>query len=875
MEVQYLEKKIEEQCRFLSVTLNSIGDGMIVTDKEGRVKRLNTIAEELTGWRIDEAKAKDIREIFNIVNSKTGKKLKTPIEKILKHGRIEGLGNHTKLIAKDGKEYHIEDSAAPIKTGDGKIQGTVIIFRDLTKKHKIRKKIKKRENILSRALNKSPFPIMVCAEDGEVITVNNVWTEITGYTKEEIPTVKDWIKKAYPDKISKIENEDGRKLFISTAVDITPLKNAENELQKINKIYRTLSLINQLIVRENSLNNLLDEAAKITFETGKYKNIWIGKVDFELEKINILSTAGEQCPYIKEGEENRLDIESEVPDLKVKLLNENKDHLILGQCQKKSELDPQRESTCSSRAIFALKVFGKIWGIFSFCSEEKNRFDEREIKLLDELTADVSLGIEKIINEKMRQNSEIKLKESEKKYRRLFEKAPVGIFTTTSDGKVEMFNPHMAKILGFDSIAAAITYYNNLGQKLYLKTKKRDQFINQIKEEGMVSDFVFQAYDKEHNILWLEMNARINRHNQDGTFVIDGFCSDITERRQSQEKIQYLGFHDKLTGLYNRAFLEEEIDRIDTKRQLPISIIMGDLNNLKLINDTYGHQTGDILIKKTAEMLEDSCRYEDIIARWGGDEFVVLLPQTTVKESEVIIKRINQQIKKEKGELAVSISLGTASKLEKDEDLMAVLSQAEDRMYKNKIENKKSVRNRVLSAFLTTLKEKSSETEEHVNRMSKMAKNFGEKVGLSNSEQDRLYLLIQMHDIGKIAVSEKILNKPDKLNKKEWEIIKKHTETGFRITSNLEEYAHISHEVLHHHEHWDGSGYPEKIAAEDIPLLSRMLTIIDSYDVMLSGRPYKAAMTRKEADAELNRCAGSQFDPDLVEKFIENLSDNK
>ena len=128
-----------------------------------------------------------------------------------------------------------------------------------------------------------------------------------------------------------------------------------------------------------------------------------------------------------------------------------------------------------------------------------------------------------------------------------------------------------------------------------------------------------------------------------------------------------------------------------------------------------------------------------------------------------------------------------------------------------------------------------------------------------------------MHDIGKIAVAEEILNKPGKLNEEEWEIIKKHTETGFRITSNLEDFAHISHEILHHHERWDGSGYPESLAGEEIPLLSRMLTIIDSYDVMISGRPYKEAMTEKEAEAELKRCADSQFDPELVDKFIDSL----
>jgi HD-GYP domain-containing protein (c-di-GMP phosphodiesterase class II) len=131
-----------------------------------------------------------------------------------------------------------------------------------------------------------------------------------------------------------------------------------------------------------------------------------------------------------------------------------------------------------------------------------------------------------------------------------------------------------------------------------------------------------------------------------------------------------------------------------------------------------------------------------------------------------------------------------------------------------------------------------------------------------------------MHDIGKIAVPEEILNKPNRLSEKEWELMKKHTETGFRITSNLEDFAHISYEILHHHEHWNGCGYPDGLAGEKIPMLSRMLSIIDAYDVMISGRPYQDSMTEEEALKELQRCAGTQFDPELVDKFIQIISTN-
>jgi len=903
------EKEINEQRQFLSITLNSIGDGLLVTDREGRVRRLNAVAENLTGWTTAEAEGREITEIFNIFNSQTGKEVKNPVEKVLKNGKIVGLANHTKLIARDGKEYHIADSAAPIKRGDGTIDGTVMVFRDVSKSYQMREKIKQREKMFSSALNEAPISIMVHAEDGEVVIVNNTWIEITGYQREEINTISKWVDKAYPNKQEKIkkeinksfvvdkstggefevwtsegekriwdfktaplsQDEKGRKLVISTAVDITRRKKAEKELQKLNEIYRTLSMVNQLIVRERSLNDLLEEAAQITSDYGRYKNIWIGKIGPARDELQILTSTENNCPFIEVDEDYSLKLEDLAFNFKDKLLISEQNKLIQNSCQEISGLDLSISEHCGSRAFFLLEVREEPWGVFSFCSAEADHFDETEVKLLDELTGDISLGIEKIINEKMRLESEKRLKESEENYRRLFENSPVGIFKTTSTGQVKMINPHMAQLLGFDSISETITYYNDLKNTLYVNSERRDQFLNQLKSEGIVSNFVYQAYDRYQNILWLEMNARVSEKNDDGSFEIDGFCRDITERRQSEEKIRYLGFHDKLTGLYNRAFLEEEIKRVDTARQLPISIIMGDLNNLKLINDTYGHQSGDQLIKEAAEIFKESCRDEDIIARWGGDEFVVLLPQTAAVESEKIIKRINSSLEKEEGELQVSISLGTAVKNDPEDELMVVLSRAEDRMYKNKIASRKSARSSVLSAFLTSLKEKSSETEEHVHRMSSLAENFAKVLGLSNLEQDRLYLLTQMHDIGKIAVPEEVLNKTDKLNAEEWEIIKKHTETGFRITSNIEDFAHISSEILHHHERWDGTGYPEGLSGRDIPLLSRVLTIVDSYDVMNSGRPYKGAMTEAEALTELQSCAGSQFDPELVEKFIESL----
>ncbi|MFN2341478.1 MAG: HD domain-containing phosphohydrolase [Halanaerobium sp.] len=306
------------------------------------------------------------------------------------------------------------------------------------------------------------------------------------------------------------------------------------------------------------------------------------------------------------------------------------------------------------------------------------------------------------------------------------------------------------------------------------------------------------------------------------------FVRDISERKQKEREIKYLLYRDALTGLYNRRFFEEEMQRLDTKRQLPISLIMADVNGLKIINDSYGHDTGDQLLKKAAAILKNTVREEDILARQGGDEFAILLPNTTAAEVSKVLNRINQ----------------------------------------NKLSVSRSSKSKIVQGLLNILEAKSSETKEHAVRMTKLAFDFGESLGLSNSELNRLSLLATLHDIGKTNINQQILNKPDRLNKREWEIMKNHSEQGYKIASSSEEFALVADDIFAHHEHWDGRGYPRRLKGEDIPYLARIITIIDAFDVMTHDRPYSKAMSVEKALQEIKSCAGSQFDPELAAEFI-------
>ena len=349
---------------------------------------------------------------------------------------------------------------------------------------------------------------------------------------------------------------------------------------------------------------------------------------------------------------------------------------------------------------------------------------------------------------------------------------------------------------------------------------------------------------------------------------------DVTARKKDTERIRYLSFHDGLTGLYNRAYFEEELKRLDIPRQLPLSFIVGDLNSLKLLNDSYGHRFGDTMIVRAAKIIKKYCREEDVIARWGGDEFVILLPRADGDVAESIVERIrkaceNYTYKK----IPLSIALGNAAKVSQDESISTVIRKAEDNMYKRKLLERKSISGSIILSLEATLSEKSFETKEHTERIKKLALRLGKKLNLPENQIGELSLLATLHDIGKVAIPESILAKEGKLNKKEWELIRRHPEIGSNIANSSPQISHIANAILAAHECWDGSGYPKGLHGEDIPMISRIVHIIDTFDVMRSGRPYKKPVRKSIAIEELRACAGRQFDPLLVEEFISMIEE--
>jgi len=347
---------------------------------------------------------------------------------------------------------------------------------------------------------------------------------------------------------------------------------------------------------------------------------------------------------------------------------------------------------------------------------------------------------------------------------------------------------------------------------------------------------------------------------------------DVSVERKHQKQIMYLSYYDSLTGLRNRRFMEEEIERLDASGLFPISVIMGDLNGLKLTNDVFGHAAGDLLLKKAGLLIKASCRKGDIVARWGGDEFVVFLPRTSLEEAEKILRRIKSRCELESdGPFQLSISLGVAQKTDANTSLYQVINEAEEAMYHNKFLEGKSHRHSLINTMVATLYAKSMETQEHADRLKDFCIAIGKELNLSIKEFDQLEILAMLHDIGKVGISETILQKPGPLTKEEWEQMKKHPQIGFRIAQNTPELVQVAESILSHHERWDGKGYPQGLEGDKIPLLSRILAVADAFDAMISDRTYRKAMSQEDAKNEIIKNSGTQFDPQIVEAFIKVL----
>lgn len=355
---------------------------------------------------------------------------------------------------------------------------------------------------------------------------------------------------------------------------------------------------------------------------------------------------------------------------------------------------------------------------------------------------------------------------------------------------------------------------------------------------------------------------------------------DVTEKKQYDDNIEYLTYHDQLTGLYNRMYFEKELHRLEQTLQKPVSVIMGDVNGLKLTNDLFGHAQGDVLLRTIATIIKKCCPEDSIAARWGGDEFMVCLPGTDENAAGTIIRCIHNSCSREKTEecdrvILPSISMGSATDSDGTESVYKTIQKAENNMYKAKLLESKNIQSAIINSIRNTLFEQNLEEQEHGQRMVRYCQLIGEKMHIPRIKLEELELAAVMHDVGMIAIPRSVIMKPGKLTEDEWQEIRRHPEMGYRIARASAELTGIADFILYHHERWDGKGYPQGLKEDEIPLFSRILAVADAYDAMTHPRPYRKKLTPGEAAVELDHGAGTLFDPSVVRATLEAFSEHQ
>lgn len=469
-------------------------------------------------------------------------------------------------------------------------------------------------------------------------------------------------------------------------------------------------------------------------------------------------------------------------------------------------------------------------------------------------------------------------REKEKRYQTLFHNAPAGYLVFDRHGQIYDAN------LRFCSMAS-----------VPFKQRCRLNIADLIQEEDR-ENFRFMIRQLLNRKQICSIEARLlsdgdflpviitgNRYecpalsaSKESKVLFAAIVTEVSKLKREQQIIRDRSIRDSLTGLYNRTFYNDYLAYHRKTDELPVSVAIMDLDRLKMINDSLGHTSGDRAIQTMTKVLKKYAKEKYIFARIGGDEIVAFFPETDLAEAEAFLKNAEAQVSKYSlSGIRLSFSWGCAVKSRPDQDLPAVLSAAEDIMYRKKFQNNTVKKSETLDVILNALFNRNPNIHKHSLRMSRLLERFGAYLGLDSKQLKFLQGLGYVHDIGMASISDEILNKRGRLNQSERHVIKRHPETGYRILKSVPDMEKEAEIVLYHHENWDGSGYPYGLSGESIPVESRMVLILDTYDRMKYAPFGRRCFSEAEIIRELRHWSGQQYDPFLTGRFIEWLEDRK
>ena len=709
------------------------------------------------------------------------------------------------------------------------------------------------EDRFQQLFHKAPVGYQSLDFDGNFIEVNQQWLDILGYKREEVighwfgdfltPTYRDGFRKRFPlfkeqghiHSEFEMSHKNGQTLFIGFEGKIGYTNTGE-----FKQTHCILQDITERHLMEMKLEEAEDRYRAIT--QAAMDGFWVLKADGQILEVNEVLCAmlgyDESVLMGMPAQLLRVDETPEEVDRHMKQIMERGWERFEGK---------YRKADGTAIDLQVSTVFSKERGYF--------------ISFVSDISA--------------RKRMEDEIRQSRNQMLDILEGTNAGTWVWNLETGEQTVNPRWAEIIGYTieelSPISGATWKAHTHPEDYKNAGAQVRSIFEKQTENYNSEF--RMKHKNGSWIWINSIGKVSAWTPEGKpLIASGIHLDITERKRIEEEIFYIGYHDQLTGLYNRRFYEEELKRLDVPRSIPLTLVIGDINGLKLINDSFGHNKGDEIIRNAAEVLRKGFRECDIVARIGGDEFGIVLPNTNAEEAEQIIKRVKELVDAVNvSPLELSISFGYDTKTKSGEDVEEIEKSAEDHMYRHKLYESLSMRSQTIDIIMNALVEKSQRELMHSRRVSELCAAFAKKLDMTDTEVNKMRMAGLIHDIGKIGVDETTLNKPQKLDKEEWEEVKKHPEAGWRILTSVNEVSELANFVFEHHEKWDGTGYPRGLRGNEISLEARIIALADAYDAMTNQRSYRGAYNLEEAIVELEQCSGTQFDPKLTRLFVDAI----
>lgn len=885
------------EARYRSI-LDGIEDGYFEVDLAGNFIFFNNSLCRIHGYAADQLKGMNYRLYTEPGKHKV---VFEAFNKVYRTGQPAKIFDHV-IIRKDGERRFVENSFSLIRDAEGRPAGFRGIVRDITEHKRKKEELDLQKAYFQQLFENSPEGIAILDREDRFVDANKGFERLFQYSIEEIRgrSVNDLIVpgnmfeqarnlslKAMEGKIVQTDAvrrcKDGSLVDVSILAypvsfggrqagifvmysDITDRKKAQQDLQAMNEKLEATN--EELIAAEEELKQQFSELQKseqaLRESENKFRQLFHnandGIVLLDMDEgvdfgryIEVNDIACKGLGYSREEFLSLSPLNVIAGENRCQIPPMTRDHITF-------------ETYCLSRT--GQKIPFEING-HTFTLNGKR----------------VGLFVARDITE--RKLAEEKLRTAHQQLVDIIEFLPDPTFALDKDRKViawnraieEMTGVRKEQIIGMGNYAYSIPFYGEprpaLVDLVFSQDREIELLYEKIERKGntlFTEVFTPALFEGRGAHIWVESSPLFDSNGN----VVGAIESirDITDRKQAEEQLKYLSLHDPLTGLYNRAYFEEEMRRLESGRYNPVSIIVCDVDGLKLVNDTLGHQCGDDLLVAAADAIRESFRGGDMIARIGGDEFAILLPNSDRNVVESACARIRAAVEKYSAanpDLPLSMSIGSATGAAASVSPGDLFKEADNNMYREKLHRSQSTRSALVQTLMKALEERDFITEGHAERLQNLVALLAKSIGLPERRIADLRLLAQFHDIGKVGISDRILNKPGPLTIEEVSEMQRHCEIGHRIAQVAADMAHIADWILKHHEWWNGGGYPVGLKGEEIPLECRILAIVDAYDAMTSDRPYRKAMSPEEVVAELKKYAGIQFDPQLVPVFLQVL----